>query len=159
MSGLSQERPTVQTGVPQNDSLWNKYALITRRAVFEARRAISEQSADSVLPGHLLVGILRASQITITRHFSQEWTAERFVRELQLPSGPPMAIHIDVPLSPHAKEAINRAVEEAKRTNAPEVTPDHLLLALIDTSPPNIVKVLEDAGITRGSVVSASGQR
>ncbi|MDQ3147841.1 MAG: AAA family ATPase, partial [Actinomycetota bacterium] len=57
------------------------------------------------------------------------------------------------------QEAFNAAVDAARTANAPEVTPDHLLAALLDAGQGVVVSLLQKVGSDPGALRTAVGER
>ena len=57
-----------------------------------------------------------------------------------------------------AKHAVTRAAREAERMSAPEVTPEHLTLALLANAATSTGLLLAEHGVTRDDITSAYAQ-
>jgi len=106
--------------------------LASRRALFFARRALSELGGHSIEPEHLLLGLLEEPPDVVSSVLEPPALA-RMIGELQerVTEARTLPENVEVPLSKAVENILQKSIEEAGGTAAPVVRPDHLLLGLL----------------------------
>ncbi|MFI5127382.1 MAG: 2-C-methyl-D-erythritol 2,4-cyclodiphosphate synthase [Candidatus Acidiferrales bacterium] len=137
--------------------MFEKFNEEARRCIFMARlAAITEKSKNIGLP-HLLAGIRKESP-AIFRNVN--WAK----LPLKLARLSPESLHSasqatgEIPLDAKAKRVLAAAPEIAKKLHADQITPTHLLAAIL-ASDAKLRKQFQKAGITETSTKSAAAQR
>lgn len=137
--------------------MFEKFNEEARRCIFMARlAAITEKSKNIGLP-HLLAGIRKESP-AIFRNVN--WTK----LPLKLARLSPESLHSasqatgQIPLDAKAKRVLAAAPEIAKKLHADQITPTHLLAAVL-ASDAKLRKQFQKAGMTESSSKSTAAQR
>ena len=109
--------------------MFERFTEGARRVVFFARYEASNLGSSTINTEHLLLGLLRDDKALVRQvlpNLEYESVLQAF------PENPEQRIglHVDLPLSEHAKVALERAMDEADRLNAKHIGTEHLLLAL-----------------------------
>jgi ATP-dependent Clp protease ATP-binding subunit ClpA len=139
-----------------------------------ARTAVSRAVDEARLRGdrrigteHLLLGILHEPRSAATRALGIDLKAARTALDVLDQSAlTAIGIHIHgverpaipafrkrAPFTSAARSAIPRAVAEAKKAGSRRISPEHLLLAILDSEEPDpAAEVLEQLGIDRPAI-------
>jgi hypothetical protein len=128
VAGHSQSAPAEVSPV------FERYTEHARRVIFFARYEASVLGSSAIDTEHLLLGWLRETARTsgsLLKRAGLNAAEMRKQIESQVPAGPPMSTAVDIPLSPAAKRALQRAGEEADRGGSPAIDVDHVFLGLL----------------------------
>jgi len=145
------ESRTVQTG--DNAALsFDRFAEHALLTLFHARAAVGELGGASVMPEHLLLGLLRASPEAIGR-FVRSGSTDELIRQtrerMPVSNGPPP--EVDVPLAPEVDWILRRAVEEADSGSDRSVRVEHVMLGLLEQMG-EAARVLEAHGVRESDI-------
>lgn len=130
-----------------------------RLALFCAREAVSEHGGEALGDAHLLLGILKAApdlqgllQPAVAIQRLSECLVGRLATTVLHSTG------VEVPLDTAAVKILHASTQLADTLGGPEVTPAHLLLALLREPSDAVASCLHAAGVdvdlTREAVAS-----
>ena len=109
--------------------MFERFTEGARRVVFFARYEASNLGSPTINTEHLLLGILREDK-ALVRQVLPDIEYESVRQALPENSEQRIGLHVDLPLSEHAKEALKSAMDEADHQRAQHIGTEHLLLAL-----------------------------
>lgn len=109
--------------------MFERFTESARRVVFFARYEASNLGSPTINTEHLLLGILREDK-ALVRQVLPDIEYESVRQALPENSEQRIGLHVDLPLSEHAKEALKSAMDEADHQRAQHIGTEHLLLAL-----------------------------
>ena len=136
--------------------MFERYTERARRALFFARFESTQLGSLSILPEHLLLGIVREGKGLVSEIFSstsmlsledvREYVGRRVVFERDV------ATSVEIPFSEGAKRSLFAAAEEADRLSHRRLGTPHLLLGLLRLDGDPFVSYLNNQGVTLASV-------
>src|SRR5215211_1596595 len=134
--------------------MFERYDESATRALFFARMSIAELGGRVIASEHIVRGVLRADADAILRFAKAGTTAdtvrEQFEREDV--AGERLPTSDEVPFSPDAKAALERASVEADDLENAVISPEHLVLGvMVKTSGP-AARGLQAVGVEVASV-------
>lgn len=109
--------------------MFERFTEGARRVVFFARYEAANLGSPTINTEHLLLGVLREDKALVRQvllNLEYESVRQTF------PENPEQRIvlHVELPLSEHAQQALKHAMDESDRLNAKHIGTEHLLLAL-----------------------------
>lgn len=130
--------------------MFERYTEGARRTIFFARCEASQSGASEIEPEHLLLGILRQSNILGSggRAIRDEIEKGLAHREKKTSTS------VDLPISTSVKRALAYGAEESERANHQHIEVEHLFLGLLRESE-GIAALLAKHGMDREKVLSA----
>ena len=137
--------------------MFERYALPSRRAVFESYREARNRGASEIDAEHLLLGVMTVDGRLLDALVGgrPSSTALRAaVEDLTPKFEPPSEGSVDLPLSSVAKQVFEITEQERVSTGLSEVWPGHLLAAILQVEGPS-ASVLGEHGVTLAAVRSA----
>ena len=129
----------------------------SRRVLFYARAAVSESGGAAITPDHLMLGILRGTPDVVRRFLqSSDSSTDAVTQQVLTALGTAVRVDesVEIPISPEAEHVLASAVGRARATTARTVRPEHILLALLETSHTKVADVLRSHGITAEAVAA-----
>lgn len=109
--------------------MFERFTEGARRVVFFGRYEAANLGSPTINTEHLLLGILREDKALVRQVLlNLEYDSVRQV--IPENSEKKFGVHVDLPLSEHAKVALKQAMDEADRLNAKHIGTEHLLLGL-----------------------------
>ena len=116
--------------------MFEQWTEEARRVVFYGFLKARECGAESIMPEHLLLGMLRENaplmqNLSVYQAVDIEHLRERIVD--LLPEAGEASFVSGLPLSPAAKRILEQAKDARARLKQENVMPEHVLLALINT--------------------------
>jgi len=135
---------------------FDDFGEAARLVLFYARVAVSESGGVAITPDHLLLGILRGTPDVVTRFLLPSDSVDILAQEVLATMGTTARPHesAEIPISPEAVHVLAEALGRARATTARTVRPEHILLALMETSHTKAVGVLRIRGITEETVAA-----
>jgi len=136
----------------------DRFTQSTRDAVQMAKQSSLEFKHTHITPEHILLGLLKQSDVGVNKAVSHAKASPEQIRELVLhhlrADDKGISEHL-MTFSERGKRVIELARHEAQRLRADQLAPEHLLLGL--TLVPNTVcgAVLRAVGLTTESVREA----
>lgn len=111
--------------------MFERYSENARRSIFFARYEASTFGSPSIETEHLLLGLLRESDVM--RSLIPAPAIEQMRASIVEQTGvrEPTSTSVDLPLSHQSKIALGYAVEEVERLDQKHVQPTHLALGLL----------------------------
>jgi ATP-dependent Clp protease ATP-binding subunit ClpC len=132
--------------------MFERFTEKARRVIFFARYEASEFGSPAIDTEHLLLGILRESQplgrnILFRLHEVRDQIRAQVPRhEKEMPT------NIDLPFSDASKAALGRAVQKAKERQHNTITPELILLALLEDGECLATRILQQTGVDIAAV-------
>lgn len=135
--------------------VFERFSESARLVLFFARSAVSEHGGDQIGAAHLVVGILRVVP-DVADLLTPDWTAKRLRAEVLTLVRATARVKetVEIPFASDTRGAITRAVGEAELADSRLVTPQHLLLALLDDTSEGVGSLLRKAGLSRASILN-----
>jgi ATP-dependent Clp protease ATP-binding subunit ClpA len=130
------------------DLALDRYTQPARLALFYARAGVSEHGGKAIADAHLLLGILKAApelEPLMRPTVNIQRLSECLVGNVAAPSLLPTTV--EVPFDPAVKAVLLEAPRVADRFGQFDVTPAHLLLAVLKQPPSAATECLRSAGI------------
>ena len=131
--------------------VFERYTEPARRALFFARYESSQCGALSIVPEHLLVGVLREPTPIVDSLFSRQSISIDAVRAALAdltPTHPKVSISVEIPFSTPTKHVLQYGAEEADLLDHRHIGPEHLLLGLLREGNSTAAAVLGNHGLT-----------
>jgi ATP-dependent Clp protease ATP-binding subunit ClpA len=109
------------------------YDFASRRALFFARRAVSEFGGHSLKPEHLLLGLLEEKPEVVSSVLNPAASIERLIYQLRasVTEAERVFESVEVPFSEITQQVLRKSLDEAGGAEARVVRPEHLLLGLL----------------------------
>jgi ATP-dependent Clp protease ATP-binding subunit ClpC len=132
--------------------MFERFTEKARRVIFFARYEASEFGSPTIDTEHLLLGILRESQplgrgILFRLHEVRDQIRAQVPRhEKEIPTS------IDLPFSDASKAVLGRAVQIAKERPHNTITPELILLALLEDGECLATRILQQTGVDIAAV-------
>ncbi|MDP9238173.1 MAG: hypothetical protein M3P30_12395, partial [Chloroflexota bacterium] len=137
------------TRVEQPKPEWAHFDDRARNTMYAAREAARAGNHGHVGTQHILIGLLVDPDCVAPRALGDMGVDVAALTERARMMVPPGAkLTADPALSPRAKEALKRAVDEARGLKAKEIGTEHLLIGLLATGDGMAHAVLTGAGVT-----------
>jgi len=111
--------------------MFERYSENARRSIFFARYEASVLGSASIETEHLLLGLLRESDVMRSLISSKTREEMRATIAAEMGARAPTPATGDLPLSRQSKIVLAYAVEEVERLNQKHVQPEHLALGLL----------------------------
>ena len=129
-------------------AMFERYTESARRVLFFARYESSKVGGLSILPEHLLLGLLRES-IPMISGFVSRGSVESLRRTLAETLTPQERVptSVEIPFSDDAKAVLARAAVEADELKNRWIGPAHLLLGIMVKTSGEASRALHDAGV------------
>ncbi len=123
--------------------MFERFTEKARRVIFFARYEASEFGSPTIDTEHLLLGILRESRGILFRlHEVRDQIRAQVPRhEKEIP------INIDLPFSDASKAALGRVAQKAKERAQNAITPELILLALLEDGECLAARILQQTGV------------
>lgn len=126
--------------------MFERYTEKARRVIFFARYEASVFGSNYIEPEHLLLALLRDSDVPF---LSQVQKSElRTEVERELPRQHRIATSVDLPLSHESKRILAYAAEEAERLKQQHIRPEHLVAGILRSEDASAPQMLIRHGIT-----------
>jgi hypothetical protein len=135
--------------------MFDRYTEQSRRALFFARYEATQEPAARIAPHHLLLGLLRESDV-VRNTLSQAGldvgdVRDRFLRAGASPDGG-ASIGVEIPFTERTKTILARAAIEANESGSRDITPAHLLLAILHDKDSDAARLLLTRGVRAEAV-------
>ena len=126
--------------------MFEKYTEKARRVIFFARYEASEFGANAIGAEHLLLGLVREDPKLLKRfdlnvNEIRSRIEQAFDRHDKIPAS------VDLPLSSHAKHALNYAAEESEMMRDRHIGTEHLLAGLLRETKSIASEILQELGL------------
>ena len=128
----------------------------SRRVLFCARAAVSESGGAALTPDHLLLGILSGAPDAVGRFLHSSDSIDALTQDVLATIG----THVrpleseEIPITSEAEHALVTALGKARTITSKTARPEHILLALLESSDTKAVEVLRGHGITEETVAA-----
>jgi ATP-dependent Clp protease ATP-binding subunit ClpC len=131
--------------------MFERFPEPSRRALFFSRALAELAGCDSILPEHLVGGVLRAAPTAVADDPARASTCDGLLRDLRFDrfAATWRAPTREIPLSRDVQRLLNEATAEADRMGHHLIRPQHLLLALLKESGTPAAEALRRAGVQR----------
>jgi quinol monooxygenase YgiN len=142
--------------------MFERYTERARRVLFFARYEASQLGGSIIESEHLLLGLLHektGSAHSILHAAAVTLDAARQEVGRSTSGQAKLATHVEMPISPRAKEALQRAADESGQLRAAHVGTGHILLGLLHEDETVTARILGAAGLTLASARAAVAQR
>jgi methylmalonyl-CoA/ethylmalonyl-CoA epimerase len=142
--------------------MFEKYTNEARRVIFYARYEASEFGSYTIRPEHLLLGLLRDKDETLSRLLPAGLTVENVRRRVEAGVGEreKIDVKVELPLDAETKKVLAFAYEESKELSHRHIGTEHLLLGLLRDDRTQAYAILREHGVellaTREKVGAAS---
>lgn len=141
--------------------MFERFTEQARRVLFFARYEASQLGSTAIGSEHLLLGLLREGKGLTGRIFERAGldSVDVHMEIGQAAAGrPKIATHVEIPIAPDAKAALQHAADEADRLRHGHIGGEHLLLGLLHLPESAAGAILMRGGLrleaVRESVVS-----
>jgi ATP-dependent Clp protease ATP-binding subunit ClpA len=126
------------------------------RVLFYARAAVSESGGAAVAPDHLLLGVLHGAPDIVGRFLRAPNSIDVLTQDVLATMGTHVRPldSIEIPIAADAEHVLVTALGKARTATSPTVRPEHILLALLESSHTKAVEVLRRHGITEETVAT-----
>jgi len=122
--------------------MFERFTEKARRVIFFARYEASEFGSPAIDTEHLLLGILRESRGILFRlHEVRDQIRAQVPRHEKIP------INVDLPFSVASKAALGRVAQKAKERAQNAITPELILLALLEDGECLATRILQQTGV------------
>ena len=130
--------------------MFERYTEKARRTIFFARYEASQYGSPYIETEHLLLGVLRESNVLAKLVIGSQSNIEavRKAIEARIVQGTPIPTSVDMPLSNECKRVLAYAFEEAERFGHQQVGTEHVLLGLLREKSSKAAAVLNELGVT-----------
>jgi ATP-dependent Clp protease ATP-binding subunit ClpA len=120
--------------------MFERFSEMARQAIVEGQSAARELGHPFIAPEHLLLGLVKVGA-------AGEVSAARVTEEVVGALGPPAGDTTgQIPFTPRAQRALERAIERTAKT----ITPAHVLHALLENE--DVAAILERCGADPGKL-------
>lgn len=145
--------------------MYERFTDRSRKVMHLANQEAMRQNRDYIDTGHILVGMIKEGSgiaANVLRIMEVDGSLLKLVRNM-LPTKPDNGTVVmgRLPHSPAAKDAVSKAVEEARNLNHDYVGTEHLLLGLIGVNYGTAAEAMSGLGIepqkVRGEVMNLLG--
>jgi ATP-dependent Clp protease ATP-binding subunit ClpA len=128
----------------------------SRRVLFHARSAISEFGGAALTPDHLLLGALSGAPDAVGRLLHSSDSIDVLKQDVLATLGTDVRPlkSAEIPISAEAEHVLVTALDKARTTTSKTLRPEHILLALLESSHTKAVEVLRRHGITEETVAA-----
>lgn len=126
--------------------MFERYTDKARRTIFFARYEATQSGSETILPGHLLLGLFREDRKLASR-FPFD-AIDAFRAGLGVPGAKKIALSTDLPLSDPTKRVLSFGAEEAERLNHTQIGPEHLALGILREDDDTAARFLKSHGAT-----------
>src|SRR5690242_18258674 len=130
--------------------MFERYTDRARRTLFFARYEASGFGNPSILPEHVLLGLIRESDGPIARIFSAAGLSFEDVRGHieRIRAAEPIPISVEIPFADSTKDLLLYAAEEADALSHSSIAAPHLLLGLLRLDREPLLAYLTEHGVT-----------
>lgn len=113
--------------------MFERYTEKARRVIFFARYEASQFGSPYIETEHLLLGLLREDNPTVSRHLPSPGYEESILKQIKSQAAvrEKIATSVELPLSNECKRVLAYAAEEAMRLRHSHIGTEHLLLGLL----------------------------
>jgi ATP-dependent Clp protease ATP-binding subunit ClpA len=126
--------------------MFERYTDKARRVIFFARYEASQFGSPTIDTEHLLLGILRESA-PLGRSIPFRLDEVRDQIRAQIPEHEKIPTNIDLPFSRASKAALGRVAQKAKTRPHNAITPELILLALLEDEECLATRILQQTGV------------
>jgi ATP-dependent Clp protease ATP-binding subunit ClpC len=126
--------------------MFERYTEKARRVIFFARYEASQFGSPTIDTEHLLLGILRETQ-PLGRSILFRLDEVRDQIRAQIPQQEGIPTNIDLPFSDASKATLGRVAQKAKERPHDAITPELILLALLEDEECLATRILQQAGV------------
>jgi len=133
--------------------MFEKYNEKARRVLFFSRYEASQMGSKTIETEHLLLGLLRENQGLISKIISDQNIDIKEIRRYVYKNRKDKGVldgakKVDLPLSSASKRILVMAHQEAENFKSKFVSPEHILLVLLQEKDMKIRDLLEEYGLT-----------
>lgn len=135
--------------------MFERYTERARRVLFFARYEASHAGSPVIESEHLLLGLLHEPNgiaHTLLRAPTMTLDAARAEVAKSAAGAPKIATHVEMPIAPRAKEALQRASDESTSLREAYIGTEHLLLGLLHETGTLCARMLAAAGLNLADV-------
>jgi methylmalonyl-CoA/ethylmalonyl-CoA epimerase len=130
--------------------MFERYTEKARRVIFFARYEASQFGSPQIGTDHLLLGIIREDDITLSRIFGRGEALGNLRQSLEsrMTKRERIGTSVELPLGQESKKALAYACEESDRIADRYIGTEHLLLGLLRTEGSTAETILRENGLT-----------
>jgi hypothetical protein len=128
--------------------MFERFTEKARRVIFFARYEGSQFGSPEIRTEHLLLGLLRESAATVSRHAGRDLDREQLRTAIAkfAWAGEKIATSVDLPLSNESKRILAYAAEEADSLGHKHIGTEHLLLGILREESCSAAQLLHQQG-------------
>ena len=133
--------------------MFERYTERARRTLFFSRYEASQYGNVSILPEHVLLGLIRESKGPIARIFAAAGLPLEDVRAYveRIRAAESIPVSVEIPFAESTKHLLLHAAEEADALSHSSIAAPHLLLGLLRLDSEPLVAYLTEHGVTLAS--------